>query len=138
MEKALSLLNERGRMGYILPHKFFNSQYGTGLRGLIANGKHLGKVIHFGDKQIFDGATTYTCLLFLDKTGNEDFEFAKVQDLEGWREISNQTLKVSETFRVLDAGKIKTANVTAAEWNFTVGEGAGLFEKLSQNACKVR
>ena len=48
VEKALSLLNERGRMGYILPHKFFNSQYGAALRGLVASGKHLGTVSHFG------------------------------------------------------------------------------------------
>jgi hypothetical protein len=134
VEKALSLLNPRGRMGYILPHKFFNSQYGAGLRGLVANGKHLGKVIHFGDQQVFDGATTYTCLLFLDKTGNDDFEMVKVNNLEGWR---NQTSEVSQTSEVLTAGRIPAANVTESEWNFTVGEGAGLFEKLSQMPVKL-
>ncbi len=126
VEKALSLLNERGRMGYILPHKFFNSQYGAGLRGLVASGKHLGKVIHFGDQQVFDGATTYTCLLFLDKTGNDDFEMVRVQDLSAWH---NQASEVS--------GRIVAANVTDSEWNFTVGEGAGLFEKLSHMPVKL-
>ena len=132
VEKALSLLNERGRMGYILPHKFFNSQYGASLRGLIANGKHIGKVIHFGDQQVFDGATTYTCLLFLDKKGNDDFDMVRVQDLGVWH---NQTSEVSKTSEV--SGRILAANVTAAEWNFTVGEGAGLFEKLSQMPVKL-
>jgi len=127
VEKALSLLNEHGRMGFILPHKFFNSQYGAALRGLIADGKNLGKVIHFGDQQIFDGATTYTCLLFLDKTGNEDFEMTKVQNLAAWRD--SQTSEVS--------GRIPAANATAAEWNFTVGHGAGLFEKLSRMPVKL-
>jgi hypothetical protein len=110
VEKALSLLNKRGRMGYILPHKFFNSQYGAGLRGLIANGKHLGKVIHFGDQQVFDGATTYTCLLFLDKTGNDDFEMVRVQDLGAWREQTSEVLKTSEV-----SGHIPAANVTDSE-----------------------
>ena len=42
VEKGLSLLNGKGRLGYILPHKFFNAQYGEPLRGLISKGKHLG------------------------------------------------------------------------------------------------
>ena len=67
VEKALSLLNKSGKMGFILPHKFFNAQYGEGLRGIISKGKHLSHVIHFGDQQVFKGATTYTCLLFLEK-----------------------------------------------------------------------
>ncbi|MCJ7584820.1 MAG: BREX-1 system adenine-specific DNA-methyltransferase PglX [Anaerolineales bacterium] len=132
VEKALSLLNQRGRLGYILPHKFFNAQYGAGLRGEIARGRHLGKVIHFGDLQVFDGATTYTCLLFLDKTGNDEFDFVKVKDLEGWRA---QTSEVFETSEV--SGRIAAANVTEAEWNFTVGQGARLFERLSQMPVKL-
>ncbi|MDP1779324.1 MAG: Eco57I restriction-modification methylase domain-containing protein, partial [Anaerolineales bacterium] len=135
VEKALSLLNERGRMGYILPHKFFNSQYGAGLRGLVANGKHLGKVIHFGDQQVFDGATTYTCLLFLNKTGNDDFEMVRVQDLNAWREQATQTSEFFKNSEV--SGRIAAANVTDSEWNFTVGKGAGLFEKLSQMPVKL-
>ena len=67
VEKALSLLNPDGRLGFILPHKFFNAQYGEPLRALIAEGRHLADVVHFGDQQIFAGATTYTCLMFLDK-----------------------------------------------------------------------
>ena len=68
VEKGLSLLNEKGRLGFILPHKFFNAQYGEPLRGVISSGKHLAKVVHFGDQQVFEDATTYTCLLFLDKS----------------------------------------------------------------------
>ncbi|RJP54566.1 MAG: restriction endonuclease subunit M [Anaerolineaceae bacterium] len=135
VEKALSLLNERGRMGFILPHKFFNSQYGASLRGLIADGKHLGKVIHFGDQQVFDGATTYTCLLFMDKKGNNDFEMVRVQNLGAWREQATQTSEFLKNSEV--SGRIAAVNVTDSEWNFTVGEGAGLFEKLSQMPVKL-
>uniref|UniRef100_UPI0035AF6D88 Eco57I restriction-modification methylase domain-containing protein n=1 Tax=Promineifilum sp. TaxID=2664178 RepID=UPI0035AF6D88 len=59
VERGLELLNERGRLGFILPHKFFNAQYGAPLRGVIAAGKHLSGVVHFGDQQVFAGATTY-------------------------------------------------------------------------------
>ena len=58
VEKALQLLGNMGQMGYILPHKFFNAQYGAATRQLIADGKHLSEVVHFGDSQIFSNATT--------------------------------------------------------------------------------
>jgi len=134
VEKALSLLNQNGRLGFILPHKFFNAQYGEPLRSLIANGKHLAKVVHFGDQQVFESATTYTCLMFLDKAGHDEFDFEKVKDLEGWRVA--QTSEVSETSEVL-TGKITASRVTESEWNFSVGASAGLFESLAQMPIKL-
>ncbi len=122
IEKALGLLNAKGELGFILPHKFFNAQYGEPVRELISQGKHISKIVHFGDQQIFSGATTYTCLLFLNKQNQNEFEVTKVSDLENWR--------ISQTSDV--SGEIDAANVTAAEWNFMVGKGAGLFEKLSK------
>ncbi|MBI5932774.1 MAG: Eco57I restriction-modification methylase domain-containing protein [Chloroflexi bacterium] len=132
IEKALSLLNEKGKLGFILPHKFFNAQYGEPVRDLVSQGKHISKIVHFADQQVFDGATTYTCLLFLNRQIQNEFEFTKVSDLEGWR---NKTSEVSETSEV--SGTINAANINAAEWNFTVGKDAGLFEKLSQMPVKL-
>lgn len=127
IEKALSLLNAKGALGFILPHKFFNAQYGEPVRGLISQGRHISKIVHFGDQQVFDGATTYTCLLFLNKQNQNEFEVTKVSDLETW-----QTSETSEV-----SGTINAASVTSAEWNFTVGKGAALFEKLSQMPVKL-
>jgi len=126
VERALSLLNNKGQLGYILPHKFFNAQYGEPLRDLIAKGKHLSHVVHFGDQQVFDGATTYTSLLFLQSSTGKDVKFVKVDDLDGWRE----TGKAVE-------GIISIENVSEKEWNFAVGEGAGLFEKLRNMYIKL-
>ena len=134
VEKGLSLLNNKGRLGFILPHKFFNGKYGEPLRSVIAGGKHLGKVVHFGDQQVFENATTYTCLMFLDKAGHDEFEFEKVQSLEGWRVA--QTSEVSETTEVL-MGKINAERVTGNEWNFSTGKDADLFEKLEMMPTKL-
>ena len=86
VERALRLLNPRGRLGFILPHKFFNAQYGEPLRKLLAGGRHLAEIVHFGDQQVFHAATTYTCLLFLDRAGRDAFRFERVADLAAWRE----------------------------------------------------
>ncbi|WKZ42269.1 MAG: Eco57I restriction-modification methylase domain-containing protein [Anaerolineales bacterium] len=139
VEKALSLLNTKGRLGFILPHKFFNAKYGEPLRGIIAKGKHLSKVVHFGDQQVFKGATTYTCLMFLNKQASAEFEFTKVSNLEDWR--NQQTSEVSDIVPVGGtsevSGMINASRVTESEWNFTVGKGAGLFTKLSEMPVKL-
>ena len=126
VEKALELLNERGRLGYILPHKFFNAQYGAPLRGLIAEGKHLAEVVHFGDQQVFAGATTYTCLLFLEKEARQSFHFVKAHDLASWRQGEPQA-----------EGELSLESVTAGEWNFVLSSDGRLMEKLRENSTKL-
>src|SRR5659263_68511 len=51
VERGLSLLNQAGRLGYILPSKFFATDYGASLRGLLAREKVVGEVIDFGHAQ---------------------------------------------------------------------------------------
>lgn len=126
VEKGLNLLNDCGRLGFILPHKFFNSQYGVSLRGLIGEGKHLSRVVHFGEQQVFDGATTYTAIMLLDKCARESFEMIRVNDLGAWRMGEPQT-----------RGKLRAEAATAAEWNFVVGENAVLFERLRRMPVKL-
>ncbi len=126
VEKGLSLLNEHGRLGFILPHKFFNVKYGQPLRELIARGKNLSEIVHFGDQQVFSGATTYTCLLFLNKAGSNSFLLKKVDDLSNWRSTNNAI-----------EGYISSDSVTGAEWTFQVGSSAALFDKLSKMPFKL-
>ncbi|MBA2732182.1 MAG: Eco57I restriction-modification methylase domain-containing protein [Acidobacteria bacterium] len=126
IERALRLLNESGRVGYIVPHKFFTAQYGAPIRKVLSEGKHLSHVVHFGDAQIFKGATTYTCLLFADRAARAEMRLVRAKDLSAWQETNAG-----------DEGIISTANITANEWNFTIGKGAGLFEKLSKTPTKL-
>jgi hypothetical protein len=126
VERALQLLNDRGRMGYILPHKFFQARYGQALRELISAGNHLGEIVHFGDEQIFVGATTYTCLLFLDKGGNESFRYLEAHELRTWLRSQQAT-----------GGRIDSGRATHKEWNFGVGSGAALFERLGEMPAKL-
>ena len=126
VEKGLTLLNNRGLLGFILPHKFFNAQYGEPLRTLLSSGNYLSDVVHFGDRQVFHGATTYTCLLFLDRASSGSCRFTKVEDMEAWRQSG-----------VVTEGVIPAARITSAEWNFTVGRGTDLFERLCGKPLKL-
>jgi hypothetical protein len=96
------------------------------LRELIGKGKHLNEVIHFGDQQVFAGATTYTCLLFLDKAGSSQCRVVKVEDLTTWRGNGGAS-----------EGSIPATRIGPSEWNFTVGKSAALFEKLRNMPAKL-
>ncbi len=126
VEKGLDLLNDNGHLAYILPHKFFNAKYGEGLRGLIARGNYLRNIVHFGDQQLFEGTTNYTCLLFLDKGGNNDFRFIKVNDVPAWQDRGAAI-----------EGMVSAKEVTSAEWNFVVGRASKVFDKLRNMPLKL-
>nr|WP_080931882.1 N-6 DNA methylase [Methanosarcina mazei] len=119
VEKGLSFLNKDGLLGYILPHKFFNTKYGESLREIISEGKNLKKIIHFGHQQVFKNASTYTCLLFLRKEEQKSFEFEMVESIDLWRQ--NEDCKSSI---------IPTSVVDKNEWNFFIGNADKLFKKL--------
>ena len=126
VERGLQLLNKKGRLGYILPHKFFNAQYGKPLRGLIAKGRHLADIVHFGHQQVFAGATTYTCLLFLDRAPCEKFLFTQVDSLQTWRQ-DGKALRA----------EIAADKLSAAEWNFSAAQGGNLRARLLTMPIKL-
>ena len=71
--KGLGLLNAEGRLGFILsPQVLQRPVRRAPARTFLAKGKHLAEVVHFGDAQVFAGATTYTCLLFLERKVRHD------------------------------------------------------------------
>jgi len=65
VERGCRLLRKGGRMGFILPNKFFRTDYGTGLRGFLSGRRAVHRIVDFQAGQVFSSATTYTCLLFL-------------------------------------------------------------------------
>jgi hypothetical protein len=91
VEKGISLLNRKGILGFILPHKFFNAQYGEPLRQIITQGNHIRQIVHFADQQVFENVNTYTCLMFLGKAESEEFLFNKVKDLNKWKSSKKDT-----------------------------------------------
>jgi len=84
IERALSLLNSNGQLGYIVPHKFMNIKNGKILRQLLSNNECIRKIVHFGTQQIFKGRDTYTCLLFLSKEKCADFDICFVDSVNNY------------------------------------------------------
>lgn len=121
IEKGLSLLNPSGKFGMILPHKFFSAKYGEPIRGLISQNRQLSEVVHFGDAQIFERGTTYTCLLFLNKSGQNSARIHKVDDLTAWKHSKHAAVS-----------KQDSSNFTSSEWTFQTGQVGALISRLSE------
>ncbi len=126
IERALSLLHPSGLFGYIVPHKFFNAKYGSALRELLAGGGHISGVVHFGHQQIFEGATTYTCLLFLTKIRQDQFRFTSADDLSKWRAAPDHTVSMISATRL---GK--------GDWVFSGGAKGTLLDRLQSLPVKL-
>jgi type I restriction-modification system DNA methylase subunit len=127
IERGLQLLNANGFFGYICPHKFFQAEYGRELRKSLTEQKQVRQIVSFGDVQIFTQATTYTCLLFLNKQPQTESRLIKVDDLEAWRASGEAAV-----------GKIAPTSLAGDQWNFVLSDGAELFAKLNEQPVRLR
>ncbi|NQW45614.1 MAG: Eco57I restriction-modification methylase domain-containing protein, partial [Deltaproteobacteria bacterium] len=134
IEKSISLLNSDGRLGLICPHKFFQSKYGVELRKTLTTSGHLKEIVSFGDIQIFEGASTYTCLLYCSKKKTNSVKFTKVKDekfLDAGLQLSLECkTEYEDNGVVVDFYKNEELSATD-EWHFVAGKERKPFEKLS-------
>jgi type I restriction-modification system DNA methylase subunit len=120
IERALTLLRPDGRLGVITPHKFMTTQAGRALRHLIATGRFLEEVVHFGVKPVFGkGVSNYTCISVMDRRGRDVVRFEQPVRLEAWR--YGDPGEVTE---------IPTATLGDEAWQFANAETSALFERI--------
>ncbi len=132
VERALQLLKAGGVFGMILPKKFMQTSYGEGLRKILADQKAVWKIVDFGDSQVFADATTYTCLLFLQKQTNTSLVYVPAGD---W--LRKQEESPKELPSTLAEFSVMAESLTDSEWNFAVGGSGALFEKLKAMPFKL-
>lgn len=68
IEKAVSLLNERGLFSYIVANKWMRANYGEPVRRWMKT-QAIEEIVDFGDLPVFQKATTYPCILRIRKGG---------------------------------------------------------------------
>lgn len=92
IEMALSLLKEGWFFGYIVPSKFTKVWSWEKLRGLLKAKKCINRFISFWANQVFLDKTTYTCILILRKTEQDNFEYIEVKSLKDWKNQWNEVI----------------------------------------------
>jgi REP element-mobilizing transposase RayT len=66
VEKGLSLLRLGGLFSYIVANKWMRANYGLNLRRFLKK-QQIIEMIDFGDLRVFESATTYPCILVIEK-----------------------------------------------------------------------
>ena len=132
MEKSLQLINSQGVVSYILPHKFLITDFGVGIRKFLAENRAIESILHFGSELVFADASTYTCIINLDRQQKEKILFKKINPVEisqsfEWDRMdytllssNNWDLQSEKVFQVIE--KIK-------EQPYRVGD---VFDKIYQ------
>ncbi|MDQ7917204.1 TaqI-like C-terminal specificity domain-containing protein [Mesonia sp. MT50] len=82
MERSFDLINEKGIVSYILPHKFLVTDFGVGIRQFFVEKCAVESILHFGSDMVFSDASTYTCIINLDKTQKNKVLFKKIKPIE--------------------------------------------------------
>jgi hypothetical protein len=100
IEKGIQLVKPDGLYGIIVANKWMKSNYGEPLRKWLKEKHRIIELIDFGDNPVFQGATTYPCVLIAGKIkkGMTLMEFAKKM---------NET---AEKFRKVTAGADRFKN----------------------------
>lgn len=81
VEKGLALLRAEGRLGFILPQKFWQVQFGQTLRLLLTSGRHLVTLVNFRTNQVFSEAFVNSCIVILSKASMDQFSYLEIPKL---------------------------------------------------------
>jgi type I restriction-modification system DNA methylase subunit len=126
IEKSLELMSNKARFSMILPNKFMESRYGEGVRDLLSSTKVTNEIIDFKDYQIFDTATTYTCILSLTNKKNTDFKY-----LEG-KDFIESTGYIHLGVRDKDFSVIEQNELSNISWVLMNESDLKIFNKIKQ------
>lgn len=116
IEQSMKYLSYEGCLGFIVPNNFLTIKSAKTLRNYLQKSKYIKSILDFGENLLFKPIRTYSCILLLDKTNKENFEYSvisqKSQDIslllknakfvtsridrldsEGWKLVDDITLE---------------------------------------------
>ncbi|MBI5031378.1 MAG: Eco57I restriction-modification methylase domain-containing protein [Chloroflexi bacterium] len=126
VERGLTLTNKSAKCGFILPNKFFTTDYGEGLRKLLGGQGLAERLVDFEDGQVFSGAGTYTTLLFLSKKSSGTTEYARLGKV--YRESGSAGLASALSSDLRFSPLTLTGD--GARWTLAAGESGELLLRL--------
>lgn len=134
IERGYRLLHPQGHLSYIVPHKFFQATFAKGLRELLNQSKALRQIVRFGAEQVFESATTYTCLLFLSQERQANFTLHEVKSLADGERIFGFIRR-----GLPDSGyeSAQQPQPITDDWDFHIGQGGLLLEKLAEQGVTL-
>lgn len=128
IERGLKLLSKRGKLGFIVPNKFFNVDYGEPLRKLLAEKPQIESLVNFEHAQLFKKRATYTALVFATKTKQDTVRYAALGGLfkTGGLTAIRQSLSTDHRLEFADVKIAQGGDV----WDFGVSETKALYKRV--------
>lgn len=128
-ECGMNLLKPGGSLIYIQPNKFFNSDYGVGLRDLMTKKNWVYGILDFGATQIFSSVTTYTCIFHAKKTDNQHFHYLTFKGEEVTNSFIEYYLTRNKTLDIIS--EIFDENFISDDaWNFGGASSIDIYKKI--------
>jgi adenine-specific DNA-methyltransferase len=126
VEKGFALLKPKGSLSYIIPNKWMQAGYGKPLRSFLLNNQ-ISSIIDFGDLQIFDGVTTYPCII---TAGNYKYS-------DNFNSTTIKTLKFEKGFDeyvASNGNELKLSNLNSDSWMISSYIQQSLHSKIKSNS----
>ena len=131
IEKSINLLNEEGRLGFIIQKRFFKTTYGKKIREIITNENYLSSIIDFDQTNIFRDRMTYVALLILDKDSPENFSY---KCFTGNVELLGSDLRETQLPEIspVDYLILPSSSIGANPWSFDDAKLIAIKSRLSK------
>jgi type II restriction/modification system DNA methylase subunit YeeA len=125
VERGIQILRQKGNFIYILPNKWMRAGYGAALRKWV-DSFAVRSIVDFGDLPVFDEATTYPCILHIEKTNSTEKKFstAKIETLD-FPEGLNKYIKTNSY-------QVNQSLLSSGGWTLSNDQKQQLLEKIKK------
>jgi len=129
IEKGISLLRENGIFGIIVANKWMRANYAQSLRQWLKQ-QYLIEIIDFGDLPVFQQATTYPCILSVQRAlPQTTFKVAQIKTLD-FEDLKTEVAKNAYT--------IQTTSLNHEGWSLADKKRQALLDKLHQKGMPLK
>ena len=131
-EKGLELIKNNGIINYIMPIKWTNASFGSGLREFLLTNNAISKIINFGAFQAFD-ASTYTGLQWFERQSENLLYYEVNEDYKTLNELEGYLKSLSED----NATLIPLSKLGKGTWTLTEGSASKIIDKLNLQPRRI-
>lgn len=138
IERAFHLLKKDGVVGFINPNKYFYSDYGDGIRKIIADNYHVDEIVDFNEFQIFNGITTYTAVnIFSKRQSKSSFSYTCINDKKITQRIVEDYLLRGIKNNKISTIKVEAKNITTDKWIFKEKSESKFIERVRKESTPL-
>ncbi|GBE41057.1 type IIS restriction enzyme Eco57I [bacterium BMS3Bbin09] len=129
IEKGVSLLRDKGLFSYIVANKWMRVNYGISLRRWLKK-QRIEEIIDFGDLPVFEGATTYTCIIRIRNASAASYFEAIQVDTLNFNNLTDYAADI--------AYRVNKTALSDKGWFLANEQSQELFDKLRSIGVPLR